>query len=108
MGVDYINCANCNFIFPDCGIFYICSCGEWFCEDCGEEMKEYFKFHPEMGEFNQCYFCTNNPELRKITDEKYIEWFEKLTRYSREDAIEHIMRLEKFRKNSNLDSEIDE
>lgn len=38
MGVDYYNCATCNEIFNDCGIFYTCSnCGSMHCQYCGEE-----------------------------------------------------------------------
>jgi hypothetical protein len=41
MGIDYYSCANCGRNFPDCGNFFGCLCGEYFCSnECGGRQAE--------------------------------------------------------------------
>lgn len=64
MGVEYLNCADCGYIFPDCVQYYnCCSCDKPFCPNC-EPIKvrcECFEKEEDRDEDCDCH-----PNLKKL------------------------------------------
>jgi|WetSurMetagenome_2_1015567.scaffolds.fasta_scaffold979346_1 hypothetical protein len=87
MGVDYYTCHECGHNFPDCGDFFPCDCGCFYCnEECGERESTESDEPDDEGyyeEINTCKYC----RLEAVTEHELLVFICKKYNIIYEDAV---------------------
>lgn len=95
MGVDYFPCFNCGETICDCGEFTICiSCNNYFCEQCAIKLandKMLENIQDESDECEECWYCTRNKALRKVSNEEFTEWLVKISDKTYNDYLNYLI-----------------